>query len=125
MLTITSPPRRATTPPSPAAPGVVLAEQRIVIRDVSWDLYDLLSDAIGERQHVYLAYDGRDCRRSGDSKRNRWSSSIWVRMGPTLRPSQADSCRFGPRRSTGGWPWRIRAMSWFGSNDYAIGPAQS
>ncbi len=60
MSTITSPPRRATTPPSPAAPGVVLAEQRIVIRDVSWDLYDLLSDAIGERQHVYLAYDGRD-----------------------------------------------------------------
>jgi len=31
-----------------------------VIRDVSWDLYDMLSDAIGEKQHVYLAYDGRD-----------------------------------------------------------------
>jgi Uma2 family endonuclease len=27
---------------------------------VSWDLYDQLSDAIGEGQHVYLAYDGRD-----------------------------------------------------------------
>jgi len=27
---------------------------------LSWDLYDRLSDAIGERQHVYLAYDGKD-----------------------------------------------------------------
>ena len=27
---------------------------------MSWDLYDRLSDAIGEGQHVYLAYDGRD-----------------------------------------------------------------
>jgi len=27
---------------------------------VSWDLYDQLSDAIGEKQHVYLAYDGKD-----------------------------------------------------------------
>ncbi len=60
MTTITSPPRRARTSPSPAAPGVVLAEQRIVIRGVSWEIYDLLSDAIGEKQHVYLAYDGRD-----------------------------------------------------------------
>jgi Uma2 family endonuclease len=31
-----------------------------VIRDVSWELYDLLSDAIDEKQHVYLAYDGKD-----------------------------------------------------------------
>ncbi len=38
----------------------MLAEQRIAIRDVSWEIYDLLSDAIGEKQHVYLAYDGRD-----------------------------------------------------------------
>jgi Uma2 family endonuclease len=27
---------------------------------VSWDLYDLLSDAIGEGQPVYTAFDGRD-----------------------------------------------------------------
>ena len=27
---------------------------------VEWDLYDRLSDAIGERQRVYLAYDGKD-----------------------------------------------------------------
>jgi Uma2 family endonuclease len=61
MSTVTTPPRRATPPPpSPRAPEVILGEQRIVIRNVSWDLYDSLSDAIGERQHVYLAYDGKD-----------------------------------------------------------------
>ena len=37
-----------------------MGQQRIAIRNVSWDLYDLLSDAIGEGQHVYLAYDGKD-----------------------------------------------------------------
>jgi Uma2 family endonuclease len=61
MATITSPPRPGTTSrTSPRAPIVIAGEQRIVIRDVSWDLYDLLSEAIGERQHVYLAYDGKD-----------------------------------------------------------------
>jgi Uma2 family endonuclease len=36
------------------------AEQRIAIRDIPWDLYDRLSDAIGEGQNVHLAYDGKD-----------------------------------------------------------------
>ena len=40
----------------PAIPG----EQRIAIRGLSWDLYDRLSDEIGEGQHVRLAYDGKD-----------------------------------------------------------------
>jgi Uma2 family endonuclease len=39
-----------------ASPG----EQRIVIRGLSWDLYDRLSDAIHEGAHVHLAYDGKD-----------------------------------------------------------------
>ena len=61
MSTVTSPPHRAMPPPpSPRAPVVIPGEQRIVIRNVSWDLYDLLSNAIDERQHVYLAYDGKD-----------------------------------------------------------------
>ena len=60
MSTITRPSRRATTPPSPRAPEVILGEQRIVIRNVSWDLYDRLSDEIGEGQHVHLTYDGKD-----------------------------------------------------------------
>jgi Uma2 family endonuclease len=35
-------------------------EQRITLRGISWDLYDRLSDAIGEDQHVRLTYDGKD-----------------------------------------------------------------
>ncbi len=35
-------------------------EQRIAIRGLSWELYDALSNAIDARQHVYLAYDGKD-----------------------------------------------------------------
>jgi Uma2 family endonuclease len=66
VSTITSPPRPALapTPPIPPLPArgaaVIIGEQRIAIRNVSWDLYDRLSDAIGEGQHVYVAYDGRD-----------------------------------------------------------------
>lgn len=49
-----------TTAPFRAPDTVRLAEQRILIRNVSWEIYDLLSDAISEGQPVYLAYDGRD-----------------------------------------------------------------
>ncbi len=35
-------------------------EQRIAMRGVKWELYDSLSDAVGKKQHVYLAYDGQD-----------------------------------------------------------------
>jgi Uma2 family endonuclease len=35
-------------------------DQRIVIRDVGWHVYQCLSEAIGEEQHVRLAYDGKD-----------------------------------------------------------------
>jgi Uma2 family endonuclease len=61
MATVTKP---TTVLPPPAArdpiPTTFPGEQRIVIRGVSWDLYDQLSDAVGEGQHVYLAYDGKD-----------------------------------------------------------------
>jgi hypothetical protein len=62
MSTVTTPPRPAT-PPAPSAPMrpiVNSGDQRIAICDVSWEIYDLLSDAVGQRQHVYLAYDGKD-----------------------------------------------------------------
>jgi Uma2 family endonuclease len=60
MSVITTPARRPTAPPSNQATAKLIAEQRIVIRNVGWEVYDLLSDAIGEKQHVFLAYDGRD-----------------------------------------------------------------
>jgi Uma2 family endonuclease len=38
----------------------ILGETRIAIRGVDWEIYDKLSDAVGERQHLRMAYDGRD-----------------------------------------------------------------
>jgi len=61
MSAITTRPRPSSTAPSTfRAPVAINGEQRIVIRGLSWDLYDRLSDAIGEGQHVHLAYDGKD-----------------------------------------------------------------
>ena len=54
----------ATTRPA-AAPGrlssgLIPGDQRIVIRGVDRDLYNRLDAAIGEGQHIRLAYDGKD-----------------------------------------------------------------
>jgi len=35
-------------------------EKRIVIRNVGWHVYETLVDSIGERQPVYVGYDGKD-----------------------------------------------------------------
>jgi Uma2 family endonuclease len=50
-------------PPSPAVPvetTTVPDEERGVMRDVSWEFYDRISDAIGEQGHIRVAYDGKD-----------------------------------------------------------------
>jgi Uma2 family endonuclease len=50
-------------PPSPAAPiptSGVPGEERGVMRDVSYDLYDLLSNSLSEHTPIRLAYDGKD-----------------------------------------------------------------
>ena len=58
MSTITRLPRRSSAlkPARSAETG----DQKIVIRGVGWDVYDCLSEAIGEDQHVRLTYDGED-----------------------------------------------------------------
>jgi Uma2 family endonuclease len=61
MSTTTQPAISPARPPAQAAePAVLPAEKRIVIRGLSWDFYDRLSDAVGPKQHVFLAYDGKD-----------------------------------------------------------------
>jgi len=62
MSTITStPPSVATFRRLPASDAAVIpGERRIAIRNIPWDIYDRLSDAIGEGQNVRLAYDGKD-----------------------------------------------------------------
>jgi Uma2 family endonuclease len=54
-----------TTTPSTATRGhrgsaTLPGDQRIVIRGVDPDLYNRLDEAIGEGQHIHLAYDGKD-----------------------------------------------------------------
>jgi Uma2 family endonuclease len=57
MSTITLPIAPPTTRQRHGTPE---GDQRIAIRGASWDLYERLSEAIGEDQHVFLAYDGKD-----------------------------------------------------------------
>lgn len=58
MATVARLPRSAGAGPRPR--GAVAGDRRIIIRGVGWHVYDVLSEAIGERQHVRLAFDGED-----------------------------------------------------------------
>jgi Uma2 family endonuclease len=60
MSTTTSRVRSSADPTLSRPPRLDQSDHRIVISAVEWDLYDRLSEAIGERQHVRLAYDGED-----------------------------------------------------------------
>jgi Uma2 family endonuclease len=55
--------KRARPSSAPRGPGAVITDfgdQRIVIRGIDRDLYNRLDEAIDERQHIRLAYDGKD-----------------------------------------------------------------
>lgn len=57
MSTTTTISRSTSTPgETNSVPG----EERGVIRDASWNFYDWLTDAIGERSPFRVAFDGRD-----------------------------------------------------------------
>ncbi len=60
MSTIASPPRPEAAPRESAAAMSDFGDQRIVIRGVGRHVYDVLDEAIGEGQHIRLAYDGKD-----------------------------------------------------------------
>lgn len=49
-----------TSAPAHPATEVIPGDQRIVIQGVDRDLYNRLDEAIGEDQHIRLAYDGRN-----------------------------------------------------------------
>jgi len=59
MSAITRSPRPAIAR-VPDVPVAAPADERIAIRDVSWELYDRLTDEIGDGQNIRVAYDGRD-----------------------------------------------------------------
>ena len=48
------------SPPFLTVMTPVPCEERGVMRDVSWDLYDRLTDAMSEGSHIHVAYDGKD-----------------------------------------------------------------
>ena len=55
--------KNATIPRPSAAPStatLVPVAERGVMHDVSWNLYDRLTDAIGERSSIRVAFDGKD-----------------------------------------------------------------
>jgi len=60
MSTITTGPRSLAVPSAPTRSAPTEGDQRIVIRRVGRHVYQCLSGAIGEGQHVRLAYDGKD-----------------------------------------------------------------
>lgn len=57
MSAIPTVPRSA---PTTAVKHSVPAEERGIIRDASWNFYDCLTDALGERSPFRVAFDGRD-----------------------------------------------------------------
>jgi Uma2 family endonuclease len=60
MSTLATRPRRPRARSSSGGDSLALGDQRIVIRGVGRQVYDCLSEAIGEGQHVRLLYDGKD-----------------------------------------------------------------
>jgi Uma2 family endonuclease len=60
MSTITSRPQTVAVPSAPGRSEPIQGDQRIVIRRVGRHVYQCLSEAIGEGQHIRLAYDGED-----------------------------------------------------------------
>ena len=57
MSTITTGPR---PPVAPSTLAAAADEERGVTQGVSWSLYDRLTDAVGERSSIRVAFDGKD-----------------------------------------------------------------
>lgn len=53
-------PSKARTQRAIRLPGPGDVETRILFRGVGWEVYDTLSDSLGEGSHVRMIYDGRD-----------------------------------------------------------------
>src|SRR5438477_6662979 len=103
MSTIT--PRRSTRAPAPPMRRPLSGEQRITIRGVSWDLYDRLSEAIGEGQHVYLAYDGKDLEIMTKGRAHEDFKDLLGQLVNAI----ADDLRI-PRRGAGETTWKRPAI---------------
>src|SRR5262249_55048338 len=81
-----------TTPPAiapePRAPELLPGDQRIVIRGVDADLYNRIDEAIGEGQHVHVAYDGKDLELMTTSDLHEWYKCVFERLMTALLIAQ-------------------------------------
>jgi Uma2 family endonuclease len=107
MSTITSiPPKSAAPPPSHAPILIPPGDQRIAIRGLSWEMYDALSDAVGERQRVYLAYDGKDLEIMVKGRAHEHYQDLF---GQLVHPI-ADDLHI-PRRGAGETTWKRQSVT--------------
>jgi len=96
MSAITTRPRPSPTPPSALRTSEVTpGERRILIRGLSWDLYDRLSDEIGEGQHIRLAFDGRDLEIMSPGFMHEGSRDLLSRLVSAVTVELAIPCRGG------------------------------
>jgi Uma2 family endonuclease len=81
-----------TTPPTATAwyqvPATFPGDQRIVIRGVDPDLYNRIDEAIGEGQHVRVAYDGKDLELMTTSDLHEWYKVIFEKLMTALLMAQ-------------------------------------
>jgi Uma2 family endonuclease len=82
MSTQTTTPPKATPAPRGFAPPP--GDQRIVIRGVDPDLYNRIDEAIGEGQHIHLAYDGKDLELMTTSDIHEWYNRLFEKLMTAL-----------------------------------------
>ncbi len=73
------------------AAATISGDQRIVIRGVDADLYNRIDEAIGEGQHIRLAYDGKDLELLTTSDIHEWYKVIFETLMKALLMAQGIS----------------------------------
>ena len=84
MSTIANPSRPEAAPAGSSAVVPDFGDQRIIIRGVDRHVYDVLDRAIGEGQHIRLAYDGRDLELMTTSELHEFYKELLARIVSAL-----------------------------------------
>jgi hypothetical protein len=96
MSTITTNPRSTAALPETIT---VAGEERHVMRGATWRFYDCLTDALGERTPLRVAYDGRDIETMTLGPKHERSKNLLTRWVVTEKS--------GNRRQ-----WKKRLLEW-------------
>jgi Uma2 family endonuclease len=88
-ITTTTPPTSAPRHQGPSTfLGGLAGDQRIVIRGVNADLYNRIDEAIGDGQHVHVAYDGKDLELMTTSDIHEWYNRVFEKLMTALLLAQ-------------------------------------